>query len=76
MEAYYLRQRKFGAELHLLPHNAQVALYLCEFSSEFRFLILIAPCWMEAPCLPTVLNMLKDIPHWCLVVNSHQGCFG
>ena len=27
-----------------------------------RLLILVAPCWMEVPWLPTVLNMLDDIP--------------
>ena len=28
---------------------------------QLRLLILVAPCWMEAPWLPTVLNMLADI---------------
>ena len=29
---------------------------------QLRWLILVALCWMEAPWLPTVLNMLADIP--------------
>ena len=32
-------------------------------TGQFRILILVAPCWMEAPWLPTVLSMLEDIPH-------------
>ena len=31
----------------------------------FRFLILVAACWLEAHWLPTVLNMLADIAHQC-----------
>ena len=42
---------------------ALVPLILSKFPSEhvisqFRLLILLAPCWMEATWLPTVLNML------------------
>ena len=33
-------------------------------------LILVASCWMVAPWLPTVLNMMVDIPHHCPVVND------
>ena len=29
--------------------------------SQSRLLILVVPCWMEAPWLPTVLRMLEDI---------------
>ena len=34
----------------------------------FRLLILIIPCYMKALWLPTVLNLLKDIHHWFLMV--------
>ena len=27
-------------------------------------------CWMEAPWLPTHLNMLADIPWWCPIIND------
>ena len=37
---------------------------------QFR-LILMAPCWMEAPRLLSVFNMLADIPHWCPTVKDH-----
>ena len=32
-----------------------------------RFLL----CWMEAAWLPTVLNMLADIPQWCPIIKDH-----
>ena len=32
-------------------------------TGEFRVLIFIAPGWIKAPWLPTVLNMLDNIPH-------------
>ena len=35
---------------------------------QFRLLILGAPCWMEAPLLPTVLNMLADVSLHCPIV--------
>ena len=39
-------------------------------------LILVAPCWMEAPWLPTVLNLLADIPwHHAIVKDLSHGCF-
>ena len=46
---------------------ALVPLVLSKFLAEyvtghFRVLILVASYWMEAPWLPTVLNMLADIP--------------
>ena len=31
-------------------------------------MILVTPCWMEAPWLPTVLNMLADFPWCCTIV--------
>ena len=34
-------------------------------------------CWMEAPWLPTVLNMLADVPQQCPIIkDSHHGCLG
>ena len=30
--------------------------------------ILDAPCWIEAPCLPQILNMLETIPHWYPII--------
>ena len=41
-------------------------------TGHFRLLIIVAPCWMEASCLPTVLSMLKDIPHWWPFVRFHH----
>ena len=36
--------------------------FLAEYvSGQLRHLILVAPCWMETPWLPTNLNMLADI---------------
>ena len=46
-------------------------------TDHFRPLILVVPCLMEAPWLPTVLNMLEDIPlalSYCKI--SHHGSFG
>ena len=37
----------------------------------FQHLILVASCWMKAPWLPRVLNMVEDIPHWCQIVKDH-----
>ena len=52
-----------------------LALVLSKFLAEhvngqLRHLILVAPCWVEAPWLPTVLNMLTDV-HWqCPIVKD------
>ena len=40
------------------------------FNSQLRHLILVVPCWMEAPLFPTVLSMLADIPWQCLIVKD------
>ena len=37
---------------------------------QLRQLILLAPCWMETPWLPTVLNMLADVPQWCPIIKD------
>ena len=49
---------------------ALVPLVLSKFLAEHVYgqlghLILVVPCWMEVPLLPTVLNMLADVPQWC-----------
>ena len=65
---------------HLFP-PPELPLVLFRFLAEYvtgqlRLLILIVPCWMEATWLPTVLNMLVDIPHYCPIVISafNPGC--
>ena len=43
---------------------------------QLRLLILVAPCLMEAPWLPTVLNMLADISQDCPIIKEYYcGCF-
>ena len=37
---------------------------------QLRHLILVVPCWMEAPWFPTVLNMLADVPQQCSIVKD------
>ena len=39
-------------------------------NGQLRHLILVAPCWMEAPWLPTILNMLADGPLQCPIVKD------
>ena len=60
---------------YVFPPLALVPLVLSKFlaehaNSQLRHLILVAPCWMEAPWLPTVLNMLADIPQWCPIIKN------
>ena len=55
---------------YVFPPPALVPLVLSKFLAEhvngqLRHLLLVAPCWMEAPWLPTVLNMLADVPWGC-----------
>ena len=52
---------------------ALVPLVLSKFLTEhvkgqLRLLILVAPCWMEAPWLPTVLSILADVPRHCPII--------
>ena len=59
----------------MFPPPALVPLVLSEFLAEhvngqLRHLILVVPCWMEAPWLPTILNMLADIPQQCPIVKD------
>ena len=60
---------------YLFPSPALVPLVLSKFLAEhvngqLRHLLLVAPCWMEAPWLPTVLNMLADVPQQCPIVKD------
>ena len=60
---------------YVFPPPALVPLVLSKFLAEhvngqLRHLILVVPCWMEAPWLPTVLNMLADVPQWCPIVKD------
>ena len=59
---------------YVFPLPALVPLVLSKFlehvKAQLRHLILVAPCWMEAPWLPTVLNMLADIPQQCPVIKD------
>ena len=34
-----------------------------------RLHILVVHYWMEAPLLPTVINILEDVPYQCPIVN-------
>ena len=59
----------------MFPPPALVPLVLSKFLAEhangqLRHLILVVPCWMGAPWLPTVLNMLADIPQQCPIVKD------
>ena len=60
---------------YVFPPHALVPLVLSKFLAEhvkgqLRQLIQVAPCWMEGPWLPTVLNMLADIPQWCPIIKD------
>ena len=60
---------------YVFPSPALVPLVLSKFLEEhvkgqLRYLILVAPCWMEAPWLPTVVNMLENIPWQCPIIKD------
>ena len=60
---------------YVFPPPPLVPLVLSKFLAEhvngqLRHLPLVAPCWMEAPWLPTVLNMLADVPQQCPLVKD------
>ena len=60
---------------YVFPPPALIPLVLSKFlaehvSGQLRHLILVAPCWMEAPWLATVLNMLADVPQWCPIIKD------
>ena len=60
---------------YIFPFPALIPLVLSMFLAEhvkgqLRLLILVVPCWMEAPWLPTVLNMLADVPQHCPIIED------
>ena len=60
---------------YIFPLPALIPLVLSKFleeyvTNQFRLLILVAPCWMEAPQLPTLLIVLEDLSHWCPMVKD------
>ena len=61
---------------YVFPPPALVPLVLSKFLEEqvngqLRHLILVAPFWKETPWLPTILNMLADVPQQCPFVKDH-----
>ena len=59
----------------VFPPPALVPLDLSKFLAEhvngqLRHLLLVAPCWMEDPWLPTVFNMLVDVPQQCPLLKN------
>ena len=42
---------------------------------QLRLCILVVLCWMEAPWLPAVLNMLADVPQHCPIVKDLVDAF-
>ena len=59
----------------MFPPPALVPVVLSSFladhvKGQLRHLILVTPCWMEAPLLPTVLNMFVDIPWHCPIIKN------
>ena len=65
---------------YVFPPPALVPLVLSKFlvkhvTGQFRLLILVVPCWMEAPWLPKVLSILEDILHECSIVKASQWMF-
>ena len=60
---------------YVFPPPALVPLVLSKFlvehvKGQLKWLILVALCWMEAPLLPTVLNMLADVPQQCPIIKD------
>ena len=60
---------------YVFPPPALVLMVLSKFliehvKGQLRQLIKVAPCWMEAPWLPTVLTMLADIPWQCPIIKD------
>ena len=60
---------------YVFPPPALVPLVLFKFLAEhvkgqLRLLIVMAPCWSEAPWLPTVLKMLADAPCHCPMIKD------
>ena len=48
-----------------------LTMFLAEHvSGQLSQLILVAPCWMEAPWIPTIFNMLGDVPQQCPIIKD------
>ena len=48
-----------------------ISKFLAEHSTgQFKFLIPNVPYWVQVSWLPTVLNMLEDIPHQCPLIEN------
>ena len=48
-----------------------LSMFLVEYiTDQLRLLILVAPCWIKAHWLPTVLSMLEDSPHQFPIVKD------
>ena len=46
-------------------------MFLAEYvKGQYSLLILVAPCWMESPWLPTVLKMSADVPWQFPIIND------
>ena len=59
----------------MFPPSALIPLVLSKFlaghiKGQLRHLILVALCWMEAPWLPTVLNVLANVPQHCPIIKD------
>ena len=50
------------------PSSVQVSSRACYISIHTSYSL--ALCWMEAYWLPTILNMLIEIPHYCAIVKK------
>ena len=60
---------------YVFPPPALVPLVLSKFLAEhvngqLRHLILMVPCWLETPWLPTILNMMADILQQCPIIKD------
>ena len=60
---------------YVFPPPALFPLVLSKFlaqhvKGQLSLLILVAACWIEAPWLPTVFNMLADIPQHCPIIKD------
>ena len=60
---------------YVFPPPTLVPLVLSTFQVEhvkghLKLLILVAPCWMEAPWFSIVFNMLADVPQQCHIMKD------
>ena len=60
---------------YVFPLPALVSLVLSHFlmehvTGQIRLLLLVAPSWMKAHWISTVLGMLEDIPHECPIIKD------